>query len=273
VTLRAADRMRPHLAAPGPVELALEPGAKVVLDGLLVSSASVVVADTAGDRPKTVVLRHCTLVPGLRRTAAGEAAQPAAVSLQVLDPFAEVRIERSIVGRIVAVEGATVTVVDSILDASTMDGIVYSGQADRPGGPLTITASTVVGRVDAERVDISDALIVAKGPAPLRARRRQVGCVRFSLLPAGAQVPTPYRCPVASPEVAPHFAALRYGHPEYAQLRPTTPAAIRAGASDGGELGVTHHLDQPQREANLRLRLDEYLRFGLEAGIGFAEMT
>ena len=32
-------------------------------------------------------------------------------------------------------------------------------------------------------------------------------------------------------------------------------------------MGVTRSLYQPQREANLRLRLDEYLRFGLAAGI------
>jgi len=32
-------------------------------------------------------------------------------------------------------------------------------------------------------------------------------------------------------------------------------------------MGAFHNLFQPQRETNLRVRLDEYLRFGLEAGI------
>jgi hypothetical protein len=32
-------------------------------------------------------------------------------------------------------------------------------------------------------------------------------------------------------------------------------------------MGAFHALYQPQREANVALRLDEYLRFGLEAGI------
>ena len=32
-------------------------------------------------------------------------------------------------------------------------------------------------------------------------------------------------------------------------------------------MGAYCHLKQPQRAANLRLRLDEYLPFGLEAGI------
>jgi len=49
-----------------------------------------------------------------------------------------------------------------------------------------------------------------------------------------------------------------------------TPGAIRAGADDEGEMGALHLLHAPQRERNLRLRLDEYLRFGLEAGIFYA---
>ncbi len=46
--------------------------------------------------------------------------------------------------------------------------------------------------------------------------------------------------------------------------------SIRQGADDGGEMGVLHALFQPQRETNLRIRLDEYLRFGLHAGIFYA---
>ena len=35
-------------------------------------------------------------------------------------------------------------------------------------------------------------------------------------------------------------------------------------------MGVTHELHAPQRENNLEIRLDEYLRFGLEAGVLYA---
>ena len=49
-----------------------------------------------------------------------------------------------------------------------------------------------------------------------------------------------------------------------------TPPAIRQGADDDGEMGVLHVLAQPQREANLRIRLAEYLRFGLQAGLFYA---
>ncbi|MBE2268337.1 MAG: hypothetical protein IAE80_08905, partial [Anaerolinea sp.] len=62
------------------------------------------------------------------------------------------------------------------------------------------------------------------------------------------------------------FTARRYGSPAYAQLALITAAEIRQGAENGAEMGVFNLLMQPQREANLRTRLDEYLPFGLEPG-------
>ncbi|MGZ8532027.1 MAG: hypothetical protein ACXW6J_15690, partial [Candidatus Binatia bacterium] len=67
--------------------------------------------------------------------------------------------------------------------------------------------------------------------------------------------------------LVPGFSTLRYGLASYGQLRLTCPAQIRAGADDEAEMGAFHDLYQPQRETNLRVRLDQYLRFGLEAGV------
>jgi aspartate aminotransferase-like enzyme len=39
------------------------------------------------------------------------------------------------------------------------------------------------------------------------------------------------------------------------------------GADDEGEMGAWHFLQATQRLRNLQQALDEYLRFGLEAGI------
>ena len=52
-----------------------------------------------------------------------------------------------------------------------------------------------------------------------------------------------------------------------------TDRSIRAGADDDGEMGVLHALFQPQRETNLRIRLEEYLRFGLHAGRVLRQLT
>ncbi len=68
----------------------------------------------------------------------------------------------------------------------------------------------------------------------------------------------------------PRFVSLRYGDPAYCQLSRWCAGEIRRGADDESEMGVFHDLYVPQREANLRARLDEYLRFGLEAGVLYA---
>jgi hypothetical protein len=135
--------------------------------------------------------------------------------------------------------------------------------------------------------------------ALVQTQRTQAGCVRFSFVPAGSRTPRRYRCQpdlaadkaiaealainpaltaaqraqiraAVVARVVPAFTTVRYGQPAYAQLRTHSPLELRTGAEDGSEMGVYCHLKQPQREANLRLRLDEYLPFGLEAGLIFA---
>ncbi len=96
--------------------------------------------------------------------------------------------------------------------------------------------------------------------------------MRFSYLPRGSRVPLRrYRC---QPEkdgdtgtIELHFTSQRYGDAGYAQLSQRTSDAILQGADDKAEMGAFHDLYQPQRASNLRLRLQEYLRFGFETGI------
>lgn len=275
VTLRAANRTRPLVARNGQFKLALAPETTVVLDGLLITGAPLVIEDTADTAARTLVLRHCTLVP-----TAGVA------SLLVLHPFAKVTLDHCVTGAVVAVEGAEVSANDSLIDAGEQGAVVYCGRtgagtvntaADRKpgdglaaGGRLTLDACTVVGRLHAQRLDASESLLLAQRdaawPAPVWIERRQLGCVRFSRVPPGARTPRRFRCTTD----VPHHTSLRYGDPGYGQLRRATPASIRTGAADEGEMGVTHELHQPQRETNLRLRLDEYLRYGLQAGFFYA---
>jgi hypothetical protein len=111
---------------------------------------------------------------------------------------------------------------------------------------------------------------------PVTALRRQEGCVRFCHVPPGSRTPRRYHSqpPGETPEAAarlrPRFTSLRYGDPGYCQLTTDTPPEIRRGAEDESEMGAFAGLRQPQREDGLRIRLEEYLRVGLEAGIFFA---
>ena len=96
--------------------------------------------------------------------------------------------------------------------------------------------------------------------------------MRFSFVPSGSVTPRRFHCipDAAHPTALPQFTSLRYGDAAYGQLRQITDGTIRSGADDGSEMGVLHDLFQPQRETNLGIRLDEYLRFGLHAGIFYA---
>jgi len=68
----------------------------------------------------------------------------------------------------------------------------------------------------------------------------------------------------------PVFNSTRYGTPAYCQLSLNCALEIRTGADDEAEMGAFHDLFQPQREANLRARLEEYTPAGMDAGIIFA---
>lgn len=298
VTLCSINRTRPLLSRSGQLNLAMEPDTTVVLDGLVLAGAPLVIEESADARPRTLILRHCTLVPGLTRQPDGSAGAVGAASLIVLHPFASVTLDHCIVGPVVAVEGVEVHANDSVVDAGAASEIAVCGRpapgggvlgtvttaADRqvgdglvPSGNLDINACTVVGKIHAVRLDVSNSILLAARtgpadpwPAPIRAERRQVGCIRFSFVPASSRTPRRFRCAGGDPDHIPHFTSLRYGDPAYGQLRPATHEAIRTGASDESEMGATHELYQPLRETNVRLRLDEYLRYGLEAGLFYA---
>src|SRR5581483_9553906 len=142
---------------------------------------------------------------------------------------------------------------------------------------------TIFGAVETRTVEASDC-IFAGG---LDVERTQQGCVRFSFLPDGSRAPRAYRCqpaqaihdagadhdPAAAAliktRLVPMFTSLTYGDPGYAQLALDGPDELAAGASNGSEMGAFQFLLAPQRRANLLTALDEYLRFGLEAGFFF----
>jgi hypothetical protein len=65
----------------------------------------------------------------------------------------------------------------------------------------------------------------------------------------------------------PTFTSPRYGHPAYGQLHRSTPVEITRGGADGSEMGALAHVKQSQRQDNLRLRLAEYLPFGLDPAL------
>ncbi|MFB7543027.1 hypothetical protein ACFC0N_24475 [Streptomyces zaomyceticus] len=304
VWVHADDGTRPTLVAPDGLRLSMGARTTVVLDGLLVTGGPVVLEESGDGGARTIELRDCTLVPGQSRTPDGLPAHPERASLLVLDPFATVRLTRCVLGPIVAVEGADITLTDCVVDASDPMAVAYcgrpappgggprtvpdtvaheTGDGTEPGGALHLGECTVIGGIHTVELDASNSLLVAEltpgdaREAAVWARRRQKGCLRFSYVPEDSRTGRRYRCspdPAAPPgtrrATRPHFTSLRFGDPAYAQLTTATPDTIRRGADDENEMGATHLLFTPRRESDLLLRLDEYLRFGLEAGFFYA---
>ena len=82
---------------------------RLVIDGLVFSGGALRLAAAADDEPRELVLRDCTLVPGLALNPDGSAASPGAPSLVVEHPFAKVTLERCITGPLQIVGDAEVT--------------------------------------------------------------------------------------------------------------------------------------------------------------------
>jgi hypothetical protein len=231
----------------------------LALDGLMIEGSLTV--DGAG--PGTLSrlrLGHCTLVPGkggLNATAAGD-------SLKI-------EIVRSICGPIlVAPAAAELHVEESIVDGAGAAAIAAGKSA------VALEGCTVLGRTEALTLEASNSIFTSR----VEVQRRQDGCARFSYLPPGSQTPQRFRCQsdlalegVSGPaknrivaRLVPSFTSTHYGDAAYCQLSAVCAEEIRTGADDGAEMGVFRFLQQPQREANLQTTVEEYLRFGLEAG-------
>jgi hypothetical protein len=304
LAIEAADRQRPLLqtVAAGisvdvsPPVAAGDPdrNGALTLSGVVVEGFLHVIGDLGQLR-----LLHSTLIPGRQLDEDGKpkTSNPSIV-VEGLSPTGatintELRVEAaySILGGLIVPENATgIWVLDSIVDGAGAAGV--SGPAAAHGAPLTTDRSTFLGRVLVKTLHASEVIFDSVADA----LRTQDGCVRYSYVRRSSHVPRRYRCqpdveieqeiagammrnPALTPAeqnqitkfvqgwLVPSFKARNYGSPFYAQLHLGCPLQIRTGAEDGSEMGAFSQVKQPQRESNLKIRVKEYLPFGLEAGI------
>jgi len=199
-------------------------------------------------------------------------------------------------------EPIPVCITDTILDATATEkeAIGAPGYAVAHA-VLTIKRCTVFGIVDVHAVELAENCIFNDC---LNVARRQLGCMRFCYVPFGCRTPRRYHCQpdlvaqateeklrveaAAKSEpaprqteleaakarerlrVKPQFNSKRYGTPTYCQLADTCAEEIKRGADDESEMGAFHDLFQPQREANLLARLEEFTPAGKDVGIIYA---
>jgi hypothetical protein len=295
LVLEAAEGQRPHLRLEDPLEVTGDRAdASLTLSGLLVEGR----IDVTGQLGRLRLL-HTTLVPG------GTIAQNSGPPLPPAPSPASVTVVENIGGNLAntefrlemafcisgplrlprLVEG--LWVLDSIIDAHGETAI--EAPDGGPGPTAHIERSTVRGTARLRMLTLASEVIFDDA---VICQRVQQGCVRFSFVPQGSLTPRRYRCQpelgisrardAAGPltqaqdialtaritrRLRSEFTSEVYGQPAYLQLGVKAPVEILTGAEDGSEMGVWGHLKQPQREANLRHRLEEYLPFGLEAGL------
>lgn len=294
----------PHAADTGPAASADEdrgaagrpvvPRGRVVLDGLLITGRGVSVTGPVG----SVVIRHCTLVPGWSLEPRCHPAHPEEPSVVLDRTTACLEISRSILGTILVIANEVrgdplpVHIADSILDATAADTEALSApDCEIAYVTLHIRRTTVIGEIHTHAIEIADNAIFN---GRVRVARRGTGCMRFCYVPPGSRTPRRYHCQpdqvqadlrdqaergvidaadlpalqaLAAIRVRPEFTSVRYGTPAYAQLAAGCAIEITRGADDGAELGAFHDLFQPQREDNLTERLAEFSPAGTDAGV------
>ena len=256
LAIQAAPGRRPVLV--GDFALKGNASTRLSLGGLLLDGAL-----RLQGRLNAVTLRHCSLVPGKGGIAHTGSGTDLELSLYrcLSGPL---RSNRPL---------AAVVLRDCLIDGE--GGLAI----DIDDSPLTVSASSLLGTTAAGRLEAGNSLF----DGLVDIARRQEGCVRYSYLPPKSATPRRHRCqpdlvmtdlPAAdaareATRVTPAFTSTRFATPAYGQLTRSTAREIRTGADNGAEMGVWNLLQQPQREANLSLALDEYLRFGLEAAAIF----
>ena len=304
--LRAANRKRPVIrlidwktALEDMLQISVKSGSRFILDGLLITGRGVrIESDSATDegnqttvREKLarVTIRHSTLVPGWSLHCNCEPRRAGEPSLELFKTVAHIMIEHSIIGAIqvnqdeILADPTPINISDSILDATSF---AYEALSS-PGysvayAQLNILRTTVFGEIQVHAINLAENTIFN---GKLKVARRQLGCVRFCYVTPHSRTPRRYRCQPDLVDQAeqgvdeterngdrlqPKFKSTRYGTPTYCQLADTCAEEIKRGADDESEMGVFHDLYQPQRSANLRIRLDEYTPAGMEVGIIYA---
>jgi hypothetical protein len=303
IQVRAADRTRPVLRLldtranqQDALSVSGGAGSRLLLDGLMVVGRGVEVhadADDAGNEVPgpdlcELVIRHCTLVPGWTLHCECDPRRPGEPSVTLDGTRASLRVEHSIIGPVSVIspprrgEPPLLSLCDSVVDATGIERVAI-GAPDEAVAYVTasIARCTVIGAMQVHGIQLAEDSIFL---GTVRVLRRQQGCVRFCYVPGGSRTPQRFHCQpdlaVAAASstqrdterrrVTPLLRSLRYATPDYVRLHDACCPEIRSGASDGSAMGVYHDLYEPQREANLAVRIQEYVPANSSAGIIFA---
>lgn len=265
IEIRGANGQRPTLLLNQDINISGSKGSSVTFNGLLIANKGIMV--DSDSELSSLSIHHCTFTSD----------DPSEGGITIESFHTEVQIKKSICKHLRVEEGTRIFIEDSIIDASDKSAFAFSAPFDtdpRPGAKMTVKNSTIIGKVMVTIMEEASNTIFYTEKGGATAERLQEGCVRFSYFPPECRLPRAFQCHPEESEdpnrVKPIFTSLTYGDPGYAQLSERCAEEILKGADDESEMGAFHQLYQPQKLSKLRALLDEYLRFGLEAGIFYA---
>ena len=301
--LRAASGARPvllvkdsHASRPDAITVAGEEHSQFTLDGIMIAGRGIGFSGGLN----FITIRHTTLVPGWSLHHDSKPRRSGEPSIALNNLKAQVEISDAILGGIEIyqesdeVDPLELRIANSILDCHER-GSVAIGAPNDLIAPTAVQFrnSTVIGRVQVHSVELAQNTLFL---GEVRVARKQQGCLRFCYVPRGSRTPRRYHCQpdlveqaaiqtgrdqglsaeeveslrrMEEMRVDPQFMSKYFGTSDYCRLDDGCAVEIMAGADDQSEIGVFHHLFQPQRTNNLRTRLSEYTPAGIDAGIIF----
>jgi hypothetical protein len=280
-------------------------GSRLVIDGLMIAGLGVKLSSEFAEIVimHTTLVPGYNLYPSYKRAHHGPS--PSLI-LSQLKIDGKVIIEHSIIGPIETetesnkwLDPIKIDISDSILDISNPDStrtkldVLYETRSKVANAALTIRRTTFKGRVRVHAIELAEDSIFYE---EVQVARSQWGCMRFCYVAPGSYTPKRFSCqpdlaekavkerikdPVQDIQqkmmdeaqqmerlrVRPKFNCIEYGKATYCQLSDTCAEEITRGSEDRSEMGAFHDLFNPQREANLRARLQEYTPAGMDAGV------
>jgi hypothetical protein len=268
---------------------------ELLISGLrFVNVRRIVVTKDESKSPDRVRVEDCTVL-GLPLRAKGNRKSPRWVFR--MQETQHVDIRRCIVEGIETHTDSELDIEDSIIWGNAADAAaIRRRSATVTGGLVSLRRCTVLGRLELDElgggsrmdtaiidvasdtepdreVGIENSVILAEATpdkAPIELTVTGSGCVRYSYIPPGSQVPRRFACVPALADdplqVAPRFTSISIADPGFYQMDFGTDLAVFSGADDGQEMGVGNRLRTTARLNNLARTKEEFLRFGFAAG-------
>lgn len=279
IELRAANKQRPVLKLDGPLKVFGGTNSELHINGLCIVGDSLqIIKKNTSNKANSLALLNL-IHSSLRSEFGALVSEPPLPALLNECSKTKLSMKNTFCGGIRALDSTRFKAENCVIDsgAPTNNAIAAISKGESASS-LEFENVTVIGKVHTRSISAASNCIfygkLAKADtleSPLICERLQKGCVRYSYLPEKAKVPQPYKCvapnSVEAYSLEPVFSSTQFGNTGYAQLSQKCPSQITQGSEDGSEIGVNREMYVNQRIEHLKNKLNEYLHFGLEAGV------